>query len=63
VLLLVELFLFFTAFIFGRKLGYEFVAPICFWVGVIIAAVFASIVIANLIVVFFAGRYRKIRKS
>ena len=62
-LLLVELFLFLTAVIFGRKLGFEFVVPICFWLGVIVAAVFASIVIANLMVVFFLGRYRKIRKS
>lgn len=63
VLLLVELFLFLTAIIFGRKLGYEFVTPICFWLGVIVAAVFVSIVAANLTVVFFLGRYRKIKKS
>jgi hypothetical protein len=63
VLLLVELFLFLTAVIFGRKLGYEFVAPICFWLGVIVAAVFVSIVIANLTVVFMASKYRKTRRS
>ena len=63
VLLLVELFLFFTAVIFGRKLGCEFVTPVCFWLGVIVAAVFVSIVIANLTVVFIFGRYRKMKKS
>ncbi len=63
VLILVELFLFLTAIIFGRKLGHEFVTPICFWLGIIVATVFASIVVANLTAVFFFGRYRKIRKS
>jgi hypothetical protein len=63
ILLLVEFFLFLTAVIFGRRLGHEFVAPICFWLGVIVAAVFVTIVIANLMVVFFFGRYRRIRKG
>jgi len=63
VLFLVELFLFLVTIIFGRSLGHEFVTPICFWLGVIVAAVFASIIVANLTVVFFFGRYRKIRKS
>jgi hypothetical protein len=57
--LLVELFLGLTAIIFGRKLGFEFVVPICFWLGVIVAAVFGSIVVANLMVVFFFSKYRK----
>jgi hypothetical protein len=59
VLLLGELFLFFTAIIFGRKLGFEFVTPVCVWLGLIVAAVFVSIAVVNLIVVFFFGRYHK----
>ena len=62
VLFLVELLLLLIGIIFGRLLGYEFTLAACFWLGVIVAAVFASIVFANLTVVFFHNKYRKIKK-
>jgi hypothetical protein len=57
VVLLAELFLVFVAIIFGRSPGQEFVRPVCFWLGVIVAAVFTSIVLANFTLVFFCKRY------
>jgi hypothetical protein len=51
VLFLIELILFFMAIIFGRLLGYDLALTACFWLGVIIAACYALIVLSNVLVV------------
>jgi len=63
VIFLIELVLFFIAIIFGRLLGYRFALIGCFWLGVVVAACFASIIAANLTVIFFNRLYLKIKKE
>lgn len=59
----IELVLFLIAIIFGRLLGYNFTLITCLWLGIIVAAVFTSIVFANLAVIFFYKAYLKIKKK
>jgi hypothetical protein len=51
VLFLIELVLFFMAIIFGRIFGYDLGLTACFWLGVIIAACYALIVLSNVLVI------------
>jgi hypothetical protein len=51
VLFLIELVLFFIAIIFGRLLGYDLALTACLWLGVIMAACYALIVLLNVLVV------------
>jgi len=59
VLFLGEFFLFLIAMIFDRSLGYRLTLTASFLLGVILAAVFASIFFANLAVIYFRDKYRK----
>jgi len=51
VLFLIELVLFFMAIIFGRLLGYDLALTACLWLGVIMAACYALIVLSNMLVI------------
>ena len=63
VLFLIELILFFIAIIFGRFLGYDLALTACFWLGVIIAACYALIVLSNVLVVVSHKLFRMIIKK
>ena len=51
VFFLTELVLFFMAILFGRLLGYDWTLTACLWLGLIVAACFALIVIGNLLII------------
>ena len=53
VLFLIELVIFFMAFIFGRLLGYGATLRACLWLGVIMAVCYASLVLANVFIILF----------
>lgn len=53
----IELFLFIVAALFGRVLGFKITFLICFWIGVIIIAVFLSIILMNFVAVGFQKLY------
>lgn len=63
VLFLAELFLFFIAIIFGPALGHRFTLTACFGLGILLAAIFASIFLANLTVVFLCDKHSRIKKK
>ena len=63
VLFLIELVLFFMAIIFGRLLGYDLALTACFWLGVIIAACYALIVLSNVHVMISHKLFRMIIKK
>ena len=63
VLFLIELVLFFTAIIFGRVLGYKLALTACFWLGVIMAACYALIVLSNVLVIASHRLFRMIIKK
>ena len=66
VLFLIELVLFSIALIFGRLLGYGATFRACFWLGVIVAVCYASLVLANVLIILFQKlilglkRYRRL---
>jgi len=53
VLFLIELVLFSMALIFGRLLGYGATLRACFWLGVIVAVCYASLVLGNVFIILF----------
>ena len=63
VLFLGELVLLIVAIILGPSLGYRFTFAACFWLGVILAAVFASIFFANVAVIFLRDKYRNRKRT
>jgi len=63
VVFLIELILFLMAALFGRVLGYESTLTACFWLGVIVAICFASIVLGNVMVIFLYRLYVMTRKK
>ena len=63
VLFLIELLLCFIGIIFGGVLGHKTTLTACFWLGVIVAAVFVSIALANLAVICFHDRYRRMKNK
>jgi len=58
VLFLIELVLFFIAIIFGRLLGYKLALTACFWLGVIVAACYALIVLLNVLAIISHKLFR-----
>jgi len=53
VLFLIEFVLLSMALIFGRLLGYGATLTACFWLGVIVAGCYASLVLANVLIILF----------
>lgn len=51
VVFLAELVLLLLGVIFGRILGYDLTMIACFWLGIILAACFALIVIGNVLLI------------
>jgi hypothetical protein len=51
VVFLAELVLFLLAIFFGRILGYDLTMAACFWLGIILAACFALIVLGNVLLI------------
>jgi hypothetical protein len=51
VVFLAELVLFLLAIFFGRILGYDLTMAACFWLGMILAACFALIVLGNVLLI------------
>ena len=51
VLFLAELVLFLLGVIFGRILGHDLTMTACFWLGIILAAFFALIVLGNVLLI------------
>ena len=62
VFFLAELILFFMAVLFGRLLGYDWTLTACFWIGLIVAACFALIVVGNFLVILGGKLIRAIMK-
>ncbi len=56
-LFLIELVLFLMAALFARILGYESTLIACFWLGVIVAICFASVVLVIVMAIFFFRLY------
>ena len=63
VLFLIELVIFIMAMILGRVLGYDSTLTACFWLGVIVAICFATIVLGNVVVIFLYRLYVMTRKK
>ena len=51
IVFLAELVLFLVGIIFGRILGYDLTMIACFWLGIILAACFALIVLGNVLLI------------
>jgi hypothetical protein len=62
VLFLIELVLFSMALIFGRLLGYEETLTACFWLGVIVAVCYASLVLVNVLIILFHKVFLGLRR-
>ena len=63
VLFLIELILFLMAALFGLILGYESTLIACFWLGVVVAICFASIVLGNVMAIFLFRLFVTIRRK
>jgi hypothetical protein len=63
VVFLTELVLFLMGVIFGRLLGYSWAFMACFWLGVVVAACYGLIVLANMLLIACQKVFRMIKKS
>jgi hypothetical protein len=62
VLFLIELVLLSMALIFGRLQGYGATLRACFWLGVIVAVCYASLVLANVLLIVFHKLFIRLRR-
>lgn len=58
-LILIYLFLACLAVIFGRSMGYEVTSLVCIGFALVVTAIFASLVLGNLLWIALAGIWRR----
>ena len=63
VVFLAELILLLLGIIFGRILGYDLTIIACFWLGILLAACFALVVLGNVLLIAVSKLIRLIQNT